>query len=97
MDDDLLSLLDKVGLDEERCKKSKRLRQIRIILIDRYTELMKREEVCSELEFMSLRTYHRRLNVGLARLSKLVLKDETFDNEKEMRKHVNMALKLLHK
>jgi hypothetical protein len=97
MDDDLLSILDKAGLDEERCKKSKELRQIRVILIDSYINLMKREEICAELEFMSLRTYHRRLNVGLAKISKVILKDAIFRTQKELRKKVKMALKLLHK
>ena len=70
MGDDLLSILDKAGLDEEHCDKSKKLRQIRTILINKYIHLMSREETCAELEFISLRTYHRRLNAGLSRISK---------------------------
>ena len=70
MDDDLLSLLDKAGLDEERCRKSKKLRQIRVIMINKYINMMSREETCAELDFISLRTYHRRLNAGLSRISK---------------------------
>ena len=72
MDDDLLSLLDKAGLDEEHCKKSKKLRQIRTILINKYINLMSREETCADLEFISLKTYHRRLNEGLSRIKKFI-------------------------
>ena len=72
MDDDLLSILDKAGLDEERCKKSKKLREIRTILINKYINLMSREETCAELDFISLRTYHRRLNAGLQRIKKFI-------------------------
>ncbi len=72
MDDDLLSILDKAGLDEERCKKSKKLREIRTILINKYINLMSREETCAELDFISLRTYHRRLNAGLQRIQKFI-------------------------
>jgi hypothetical protein len=97
MDDDLLSILDKAGLDEERCKKSKKLRQIRTILINRYTNMMLREETCAELEFMSLRTYHRRLNAGLAKISRFVLKDNIARSQKELIKQVKVALKLLHR
>lgn len=97
MGDDLLSILDKAGLDEEHCNKSKKLRQIRIILINRYTNMMLREETCAELEFMSLRTYHRRLNAGLAKISRFVLKDNIVRSQKELIKQVKVALKLLHK
>ena len=97
MEEDLLSILDKAGLDEEHCKKSKKLRQIRTILINRYIYMMRREETCAELEFMSLRTYHRNLNVGLAKISRFIIKDKIFKTQKELIEQVKMALKLLHK
>lgn len=70
--DNLMEILDKAGLDEERCKKSKKLRQIRTILINKYINLMSREETCAELDFISLKTYHRRLNEGLLRIKKFI-------------------------
>ena len=70
--DILLEILDKAGLDEEHCKKSKKLHQMRTILIDRYIHLMNREEICADLDFISLRTYHRRLNEGLLRIKKFI-------------------------
>ena len=70
--DNLLEILDKAGLDEEHCKKSKKLRQIRTILINKYVYLMSREETCADLDFISLKTYHRRLNEGLLRIKKFI-------------------------
>ena len=70
--DNLMEILDKAGLDEDRCKKSKKLRQIRTILINKYINLMSREETCAELDFISLKTYHRRLNEGLLRIKKFI-------------------------
>ena len=70
--DNLMEILDKAGLDEERCKKSKKLRQIRTKLINKYINLMSREETCAELDFISLKTYHRRLNEGLLRIKKFI-------------------------
>ena len=70
--DNLMEILDKAGLDEERCKKSKKLRQIRTILINKYINLMSREETCAELDFISHKTYHRRLNEGLLRIKKFI-------------------------
>ena len=75
MEEDLMALLDKVGLDEEHCRKSKKLHQIRVILINKYINLMSREETCAELDFISLGTYHSRLNEGLRRISKLNLNE----------------------
>ena len=43
MEEELIEILDKVGLDEEHCKKSKKLYQIRVILINKYINLMSRE------------------------------------------------------
>ena len=70
--DNLLEVLDKAGLDEGHCKKSKKLYQVRTILIDKYIYLMSREEICADLDFISLKTYHRRLNEGLSRLQKFI-------------------------
>lgn len=70
--DNLLEILEKAGLGEEICKKSKKLYQIRTILIDKYMYLMSREEICADLDFISLRTYHRRLNAGLTRIKKFI-------------------------
>ena len=44
----------------------------RTILIDKYIYLMSREEICADLDFISLKTYHRRLNEGLTRLKKFI-------------------------
>ena len=70
--DTLLKILDKAGLDDEHCKKSKRLYQMRTILIDKYIYLMSREEICCELDDISWRTYHRRLNEALMRIKKYI-------------------------
>lgn len=70
--DNLLEMLDKAGLDEGHCQKSKKLYQVRTILIDKYIYLMSREEICADLDFISLKTYHRRLNEGLTRLKKFI-------------------------
>ena len=70
--DTLLKILDEAGLDEEHCKKSKRLYQMRTILIDKYVYLMSREEICRELDDMTWRTYHRRLNDALMRIRKFI-------------------------
>lgn len=70
--DNLMEILDKAGLDEEHCKKSRKLRQIRTILINKYINMMSREETCAELDFISLKTYHRRLNEGLLRIKKFI-------------------------
>jgi uncharacterized secreted protein with C-terminal beta-propeller domain len=70
--DILLEILDKAGLDEEHCKKSKKLYEMRTILIDKYVYLMSREEICYDLDDMSWRTYHRRLNEALLRIKKFI-------------------------
>ena len=70
--DILLEILDKAGLDEEHCKKSKKLYEMRTILIDKYVYLMSREEICYDLDDMSWRTYHRRLNDALLRIKKFI-------------------------
>ena len=66
----LLEILDEAGLTEEICRKSKKLHQIRTILINKYIYEMSREETCAELDFISLRTYTNRLNDGLKRIRK---------------------------
>lgn len=68
--ENLLEILDKAGLTEEICKKSKKLRQVRTILINKYIYEMSREETCAELDFISLRTYNNRLSDGLKRIRK---------------------------
>jgi hypothetical protein len=70
--DILLEILDKAGLDEEHCKKSKKLYEMRTILIDKYVYLMSREEICYDLDDISWRTYHRRLNEALLRIKKFI-------------------------
>ena len=67
---DLLEILDKAGLTKEICQKSKKLYQMRTILINKYIYEMSREEICAELDFISLRTYNNRLNDGLKRIRK---------------------------
>ena len=71
--DNLLEILDKAGLDESHCSKSKKLYQIRVILINKYINLMSREETCAELDFISLGTYNNRLNEGLKRIRKFII------------------------
>ena len=66
----LLEILDEAGLTEEICRKSKKLHQIRTILINKYIYEMSREETCAELDFISLRTYNNRLSDGLKRIRK---------------------------
>jgi DNA-directed RNA polymerase specialized sigma24 family protein len=68
--ENLLEILDKAGLTEEICRKSKKLRQVRTILINKYIYEMSREETCAELDFISLRTYNNRLSDGLNRIRK---------------------------
>lgn len=68
--DNLLEILDKAGLDEVTCSKSRKLHQVRTILINKYINLMSREETCAELDFISLGTYHSRLQEGLKRIRK---------------------------
>lgn len=68
--ENLYEVLDKAGLSEEMCAKSKKLYQIRSILINKYINLMDREECCADLDFISLDTYHRRLREGLKRIKK---------------------------
>lgn len=72
MEEELYEILDKAGLDEERCLRSKKLYQIRTILINKYINMMSREETCAELDFISLGTYHARLNEGLKRIRKYI-------------------------
>ena len=68
--ENLLEILDKAGLTEEICRKSKKLRQVRTIFINKYIYEMSREETCAELDFISLRTYNNRLSDGLNRIRK---------------------------
>lgn len=75
--DNLYEILDKVGLSEEMSDKSKKLKQIRYILINKYINLMDREENCNDLynrglDYISLNTYHRRLTEGLKRIKKYI-------------------------
>ena len=72
MEEELYEILDKAGLDEEHCLRSKKLYQIRTILINKYINMMSREETCAELDFISLSTYHARLNEGLKRIRKYI-------------------------
>ena len=66
----LYEVLDKAGLSEEICRKSRKLHQVRTVLINKYLYEMSREETCAELDFISLRTYTNRLNDGLKRIRK---------------------------
>jgi len=74
---DLYKILDEAGLSEEDCKKSKKLKQMRIILIDKYEKDMDREEICADIfsygmDYISLSTYHRRLNKALNKIKKYI-------------------------
>lgn len=70
--DRLYEVMDKAGLSEDICKKSKKLYQVRTVLINKYIYEMSREETCAELDFISLRTYTNRLNDGLKRIRKFL-------------------------
>lgn len=70
--DNLYDVLDKAGLTEEVSKKSKKVRQMRTIVINKYIHEMSREETCAELDFISLKTYNNRLNDALKRMRKFL-------------------------
>lgn len=56
-DEEFLEMLGKTKLSEENSSRSKKLRMMRTILIDKYINKMSREEICAELNFISLSTY----------------------------------------
>ena len=70
--DNLYDVLDKAGLTEEVSQKSKKVRQMRTIVINKYIHEMSREETCAELDFISLKTYNNRLNDALKRMRKFL-------------------------
>lgn len=57
MDNELLEKLESTKLSKANSKRSKKLSIMRKILIDKYINRMSREEICAELDFISLSTY----------------------------------------
>lgn len=56
-DNELLERLEETKLSKANSKRSKKLSIMRKILIDKYINKMSREEICAELDFISLSTY----------------------------------------
>ena len=56
-DNEFLEKLEETKLSKANSKRSKKLYVMRKILIDKYINKMSREEICAELDFISLRTY----------------------------------------
>lgn len=56
-DAELLEKLESTKLAKNNASRSKKLSIMRKILIDKYINKMSREEVCAELDFISLSTY----------------------------------------
>ena len=78
-EDNIMELLDRAGLTKELSYKSKKIYQMRTILICKYIHCMNREESClfmyeerEDYGYISLRTYTNILNKALARLNKIL-------------------------
>lgn len=71
-EDEVYCLLDKCGLTEEKANKSKKVKIMRMIIIYKYIYDMSREEICAELDFISLSTYNRYLLKSLNKLKKYI-------------------------
>lgn len=56
-DVELLEKLENTKLSKVNSRRSKKLNIMRKILIDKYINKMSREEICAELDFISLSTY----------------------------------------
>jgi hypothetical protein len=56
-DNEFLIMLENTKLSKANVKRSKKLYIMRTILIDKYINRMSREEICAELDFISLSTY----------------------------------------
>lgn len=56
-DNELLERLEETKLSKANSRRSKKLSIMRKILIDKYINKMSREEICAELDFISLSTY----------------------------------------
>lgn len=56
-DNEFLEKLEETKLSKANSRRSKKLSIMRKILIDKYINKMSREEICAELDFISLRTY----------------------------------------
>ena len=56
-DNKFLEKLEETKLSKANSKRSKKLFIMRKILIDKYINKMSREEICAELDFISLSTY----------------------------------------
>lgn len=58
--------LEQTILTEDNAKRSKKIKYMRTIIIDKYIYNMSREEICSECDFISLRTYTKYLHKALS-------------------------------
>lgn len=56
-DNDFLEMLETTKLSKANVRRSKKLNIMRTILVDKYINKMNREEICAELDFISLTTY----------------------------------------
>lgn len=56
-DNEFIEKLEETKLSKANSKRSKKLFIMRKILIDKYINKMSREEICAELDFISLSTY----------------------------------------
>ena len=56
-DNEFIEMLETTKLSKANSKRSKKLFIMRTILIDKYINRMSREEICAELDFISLSTY----------------------------------------
>lgn len=56
-DKEFLDQLEETKLSKANSRRSKKLSIMRKILIDKYINKMSREEICAELDFISLSTY----------------------------------------
>lgn len=56
-DNEFLEKLENTKLSKANSHRSRKLKIMRTILIDKYINKMNREEICAELDFISLTTY----------------------------------------
>ena len=64
----ILEMLDKCGLDEENCKKSKRLKQMRDAIYYFYYLECTVEECCCNMEYISIKTFNNIKNKALYKI-----------------------------
>lgn len=64
----VLEMLDKCGLDEENCKKSKKLKQMRDAIYYFYYLECTVEECCCNMEYISRKTFNNIKNKALYKI-----------------------------